>query len=71
MTARVRLQNQLGSAENRSLTLFLWPLLQVKRIFDTLYHSFLKLIWSELVGQPTAVGPMQVGALFLLFAACR
>lgn len=67
MTAQVKLQNQLGSAENRSLSLLLWPLLQVKRIFDALYHSFLSLIWSELMGQPNQVGPMQAAALFLIF----
>lgn len=67
MTTQVRLQNQLGSAENRSLSLLLWPLLQVKHIFDTLYQSFLRLIWSELTGQSTAMGPMQLGALSLIF----
>ncbi|MDA0265653.1 MAG: hypothetical protein O3A14_01570 [Cyanobacteria bacterium] len=67
MTARVKLQNQLGSIENRRLSLLLWPLLQVKRIFDALYQTFLALIWSELTGRPTLAGPMQLGALFLLF----
>ncbi|MGD1907124.1 MAG: hypothetical protein ACFB0C_14160 [Leptolyngbyaceae cyanobacterium] len=67
MPANIRLQNQLGSTENRRLFLLLWPLLQVKRIFDALYQTFLALIWSELTGRSQRAGPMQLGALFLLF----
>ncbi len=67
VTAWVKLQNQLGATENQYLSVLLWPLLQIKRIFDALYQTFLSLVWSELTGRQNQVGFMQLGALFLLF----